>query len=298
MGGKTIHRTTIGYAATVAFCSVFAVLCLVPFFLAVMGSVTAERELLRNGMRLFPSDFSLEAYRTLFANGERVISGYRVTLIVTSLGTILSLLVNSLFGYALSRKHFEIRNVLAMFVFITMVFNGGMVSWYITMVRTLGLRNNIWGLIVPYLANAWNLLLLRNFFKSIPDSLAESAYIDGAGEFRIFFQIALPLSKPAIATIALFTSLLFWNDWRLGIFLIDSADLQPLQLMLRSIVSNIQFLRSSDATAIGTGSGIDLLPAEGVKLATMVVTIGPIILLYPFLQRYFIKGIMIGAIKG
>lgn len=296
---KTLLSKTnpLGYLAFMVI-TLFAILCVIPFFLSLMGSFTAERELIHEGLKLFPERLSLDAYRHLFHNGERVVTGYKVTLFVTITGTLICVLVNGMFGYVLSRKKLRYRHFLSMYVFITMVFHGGMVAWYITMVKTLHLRNSIWGLIIPYVVNPWYLFILRNFFSSIPDSLPESAIIDGAGEFRIFTRIIVPLSTPAIATVVLFAALQYWNDWRLGIFLMDRKELQPLQLMLRNIVSNIQFMNNTNTSKIGAGTGVDLLPAEGVKMATMVITMGPILLLYPFLQKYFIKGIMIGAIKG
>lgn len=172
-----------------------------------------------------------------------------------------------------------------------------MVPWFIVCRNMLHLKDSVWALILPYLANAWYIFLTRNYYRSIPAELVESAKIDGASEYRIFFQIILPLAKPVIATISLFISLNYWNDWWLGIMLIDNTDLQPLQLLLRTITSNIQFLSSSsNVNAITQAAGS--IPSEGIKMATCIATIGPIILVYPFVQKYFVKGIMVGAVKG
>jgi putative aldouronate transport system permease protein len=173
-----------------------------------------------------------------------------------------------------------------------------MVPWYIVCVRYLHLQDNILALIIPYLCQAWNVFLLRSFFQTIPEEMSESAKIDGAGEYTIFFKIIMPLSKPALATVGLFIALMFWNDWWLGLMLLNKAELQPLQLLLRTIQSNVQFLASSPEASQMMQMNGGRLPSEGIKMAMCIITIGPIFLIYPFVQRFFIKGIMIGAVKG
>ena len=275
--------------------AIMSLLCLLPFWLTVSGSLTAESEIISEGFSLWPGEFSTLAYEYLFANSASIASGYRVSIFVTAFGTAFSLFVTALMAYPLSRPDVKYRNHLTFFAFFTMLFHGGMVPWYIVTTQMLGLRDVIWALIFPYAIQAWNMILLRNFFRTIPTELIESAKIDGAHEFVIFARIAAPLSVPGLATIGLFIALLYWNDWWLGLMLINDEQLYPLQLLLRRIVSAVQFLQSAPPGA--DTSGITL-PSEGVKMATAIVTLGPIVLLYPWVQRYFVKGIMIGAVKG
>ncbi len=275
--------------------SLWMFVCLYPFAVVLGGSFTAESEI-RRGISVIPREFSTASYELLFATPRRVIRAYQVTIFVTVVGTVLSVLVNAMMAYAISRPNCRYRYQLGFFAYFTLLFSGGMVAWYIVMVNFLGLRNTIWAMIVPYLANAWFLLILRAYFQSIPNDFAESARMDGAGEMRIFLQIFLPLSIPAIAAITLFTAMRYWNDWWLGIMLIDDTDLQPLQLMLRSVMSRVQFL-ASDMGRRASDLGITV-PTRGLRFATTIVTIGPIVFLYPFLQKYFIKGLTIGGIKG
>lgn len=280
----------------VGIITLFTAACIVPFILILSGSFTDEALLSKGGLSLIPNDVSLTAYQFLFSDFSKIVSAYKVTLIVTVIGTIFSLMLNALLAYPLSQRKLPGRNGLAFYVYFTMLFNGGMVPWYIISVNTLGLHNNYAALIRPYLGNAWNMFILRNYFGSIPEEMHESATIDGAGEFRIFWTIYMPLAIPALATISLFTALLYWNDWWLGIMLIENENLQPLQLILRAIISNIQFIT---AHASLSPQLANIKPPElGVRFAATIVTIGPIIIVYPLLQRFFVKGLLIGAVKG
>jgi len=275
----------------------FSIACLLPFVFIITGSFTDESEIIKRGFALIPQKVSYSSWVMLYHDFKRILNGYLVTITVTVLGTLISLLVTSLMAYPLSIPTLRYRNVIAFFAFFTMIFYGGMVPWYIIVSRVLRLRNTIFALILPYTINAWNMFLLRNFFRTIPKEIAESAKIDGAGDLRIFTQLILPLAKPGLATVGLFIALGYWNDWWLGLMFVENHRLFPIQLLLRAIVSNVQFLRSSTAAAIASdASGI--IPLEGVKMATGLVTIGPIILLYPFIQKYFVKGIVVGAVKG
>lgn len=289
------RRVTAGRIAIGLAVIIVSLLCLLPFWLTISGSFTAESQIIREGFSLWPREFSTLAYEYLFANSSSILSGYRVSIFVTAFGTAFSLLVTSLMAYPLSRGDMKYRNHLTFFAFFTMLFHGGMVPWYIVTTQILGLRDVIWALVFPYSIQAWNMILLRNFFRSVPKELIDSAKIDGAHEFTVFARIAVPLSVPGLATIGLFISLLYWNDWWLGLMLINDQELYPLQLLLRRIVSAVQFLQSAPAGA--DTSGI-VLPTEGVKMATAIITLGPIVLVYPFVQRFFVKGIMIGAVKG
>lgn len=271
--------------------------CLFPFLLVVSGSLTNETVIIREGYRLIPKQVDFTAYKLLLMDINTILRGYGVSIVVTIIGTLASLLINALVAYPISLSTVKYRKAISVYVLITILFNSGMVTWYILCVRYLHLKDNLFALIMPYLANAWYILLFRNYFKTIPREMHESALIDGAGEFKIFYKIIIPLSKPILATVALFVALMYWNDWWLGIMLIDNQKLQPLQLLLRTIVSNVQFLQSSP-NAAQMRQLVSSLPTEGVKMATCILTIGPILFLYPFIQRYFIKGIMVGAVKG
>lgn len=276
---------------------IFAMLCVLPFWLVLFGSLTSEAEIMSSGFGLFPKKIDFTAYKILMTNMSRILNGYKISLIVTVVGTTLTVVVVSLAAWPISQNRVKYHNALNFFVLFTMLFSGGMVPWFIVCRNMLHLTDTIWALILPYVANAWYIFLVRNYYRGIPDELVEAAKIDGAGEYRIFGQIIFPLSKPVLATIALFACLAYWNDWWLGIMLVDKVEMQPLQLLLRTITSNIQFLSTAgnvNAVAVASSS----IPSEAIKMATCIITIGPIILVYPFVQKYFVKGIMVGAVKG
>ncbi len=275
----------------------FSVGCLIPFLFILSGSFTDEMEIIHKGFTLIPTKTSYSSWVMLSHDLNTIVNGYIITVSVTVVGTLLSLLVTSLMAYPLSVTTLRYRNVIAFFAFFTMIFSGGIVPWYIIVSNVLHLRNTFLALILPYTINAWNMFLLRNFFRTIPKELAESAKIDGAPEITIFARLILPLSTPGLATVGLFIALGYWNDWWLSLMFIENRHLYPVQLMLRAIISNVQFLRTSVAQTIASDAS-RILPFEGVKMATCLVTIGPIILLYPFVQRYFMKGIIVGAVKG
>lgn len=266
--------------------------------MVIGGSLTTDAEAAAYGFSIIPKDPTLAAYKMLFANKSTILNGYRVTLFVTIVGTAVSVIVNAMMGYVLSRKALRFRSFINLYVLLTMLFNGGMVPWYIVCTKYLHLKNNIWALIVPSLVSAWYIFLIRNYFTSVPDEMWESAKLDGAGEFIIFRKIYLALAKPVIATVVLFSALGFWNDWWLGLMLIDSSERQPLQMLLRTIVANIQFLQTMGNKSAEAQALLASVPSDGVKMAMVIITTGPILLLYPFLQKYFIKGIMVGAVKG
>lgn len=276
------------------FLSSFALFCVLPFLLVLMVSFTQESTIVLNGYSLFPEKWSFEAYRFIFSRGSRVLGAYSISIFVTLVGTALSLFVTGMFAYVISNKKLKYAGALAFFMFFTMLFNGGLVPWYL-IVTGIGLTNSVWALIFPALVSAWNAFLLRNFFNGIPEAILESARIDGAHEFFIFVRLMLPLSLPGLATIGLFYALFYWNDWWLAILLINKPDLYPLQYLLRQMMSDISFSLPVGAAAARSRM---LIPKEGVRMATMIVTIGPIVLAYPFAQKYFVRGITIGAIKG
>lgn len=290
---KNLKSTTVIAYIVV---TVFALFCLFPFIMVVSGSLTPEEDIVKYGYTLIPRRISFDAYRILLYDIDRILNAYKITIFVTVVGTLCSLLVNSMAGYVLSRK-VRYQKPLLIFTIITMLFSGGMVPWYIVCVRYLHLKDTVWALILPTVARAWYIFLLRNFFKGIPEEIYESSKIDGASELTTFVKIMLPLAKPAIATVTLFASLAYWNDWWAGLMLIDDSNKQPLQLLLRTIVSNTQFLQSSPNAGMMQEVS-NILPVESVKMAIVILTIGPIIFVYPFIQKYFVKGIMVGAVKG
>ncbi|MCL2702848.1 MAG: carbohydrate ABC transporter permease [Defluviitaleaceae bacterium] len=278
--------------------SLVALFTLLPFLLVLAGSFTAQHELVR-GIRLWPREFSLDGYRLIFENSNSILTGYRISIIVTVIGTLLSLYLTASLAYVTSIPTLKLRNIISFFIYFTMLFSGGLVPWYILIVRYLGLRDTLWALILPMLINPFFVMLMRTYFRGIPDSLRESGLIDGASEFKILIRIILPVSTPIIATITLFYMLTYWNDWFHALFFIDSRHLVPLQFNLYRIVDNINFLASLTALQeSSTGASYSMPPAQLIQMATVILTIGPIIFVYPFLQKHFVKGIIIGAIKG
>ncbi|OMF29403.1 sugar ABC transporter permease [Paenibacillus sp. FSL H8-0548] len=277
--------------------SLFSLACLFPFIMVISGSLSTEKDIMDYGYTLWPKSITFDSYRILFLGSSRIFDAYGVSILVTVVGTILSLFVTSMGAYVMARRSFKYRNILSIYVIITMLFNGGLVPWYIICVRYLDLKDTLWALILPMLANAFNMFLIRNFMLSIPEDMNESAKIDGAGDFKIFYRLIVPLSVPVLATVGLFVALSYWNDWFLGLMFVDKQELQPLQLLLRTLISNVEFLKSSsNASAMQRISA--QIPSESIKMALTVVTIGPIIFLYPFVQRFFVKGLMVGAVKG
>ncbi len=290
----TRKRFRIGTVAIYAAIALFSIVCLLPMFLTLMVSVTDEDSIIKNGYSLFPEKFSLDGYRTIFVNAALIFRGYAVSIIVTVVGSILALIITAMAAYPMSNPNVKYRNFLALYFFITIIFQIGLVPWYL-MNNKLGLTDNIFALIVPMLMfNAFNMFLVRNFMESLPGALRESAYIDGANDLRIAFQIYMPLCVPVLATVSLFYALNYWNDWFNAIMLIDNKELYPLQYILFQLRSNIQMLEMLPTGA----NSVYTLPAESAKMATVILTIGPIIFLYPYLQRYFVKGLVIGSVKG
>ncbi len=285
--------------AIITFFTLFSLACFVPFLLVVSASFTEERVLLENGYRLFPAQFSLDAYIYIFKVGKQIVRSFGVTVFITITGTILSLIVTSFYAYALTRPRFAFRTFFNYAAFFTMLFSGGLVPTYLVVTRVLGLRDSIWALIIPLLMNAFYIIVMRTFFKTtVPESIIEAAHIDGAGEFRTFLKIVVPISLPSIATIALFTTLAYWNDWFQALLYIDSAEYMPIQYLMMKIESQMQFL-IQNASAMGSSSvTISDLPAESLRMAIVVVSTLPIACAYPFFQKYFVKGLTVGSVKG
>lgn len=280
----------------VVFILVFAVVCITPFLLVVSASFSDETMLNKLGYSIFPRQFSLDAYKLVTTAGD-IPQAYIITIFTTVVGTFLSMFLTCTVSYAMSVKNFRSRTALALFIYFTMLFNGGLVSNYLLIKKFLHIDNNILVLLLPSLCNAWNILLMRNFFNGLPDSLAESAKIDGANDMFILWKIILPISKPGLATIGLFYALSYWNEWYKCLLYIDTSHskLYTLQYLIQRILRQVNYAANlpSEAAALQ-----GQLPTYSFRMATIVVTIGPIILLYPFLQKYFVQGLTVGSVKG
>ena len=269
--------------------------CLLPFIMLISGSFTSEQVIRFEGYSILPKDFTLEAYEVVFQNPEQIFRAYGVSIFVAVVGTILGLFFLTMTAYVISRKDFKYRNVISFYFYFTTLFNGGMVCTYIFYIQYLHLKDNLLALILPLMMNVFYLLIMRSLVTSIPPALIESAKIDGAGEFRIFLQIILPLLKSGLATIGLFLALGYWNDWYNAMLYINSEEKYPLQYMLYNMLQKQEAMAQIASQA---GMSVENLPTNALKLAMAVVATGPIILLYPFVQKYFVKGITIGSVKG
>ncbi|GGC85083.1 ABC transporter permease [Thalassobacillus devorans] len=275
----------------------FSFLCIFPFIYVIIISLTSEQSLAQNGYSIFPQEWSLEAYRYLKTMKDQLLSAFGVTLLVTVLGTLISVSIISLYSYAISRKQFIYRKQFTFIAFFTMLFSGGLVPFFIVVTQFLDLKNTIWALILPLAVNAFYIIIMRTFFQqSVPEAILESARIDGAGEFRIFLQIVVPLAVPGIATIALFSTLAYWNDWFNALLFIDNPNLVPLQSLLMKIENNLDFIKQNSMMSQNS-SLLNSIPQDSVKMAIVVIATLPIALSYPFFQKYFVKGLTIGGVK-
>ena len=272
-------------------------ICVIPVLMVVGVSFTDEQTLLLEGYHLIPRKFSTAAYAYVFNGASSILRAYVITIFVTVVGTVGHLLFMSMLAYALTREEVTARNKISLLVYIPVLFNGGLVPYYMLMTRYLHLKNTIWVLILVQLVSAVNVLIMKNFFKTIPNSLIESARMDGSGEFRTFFTIVLPLSTPSLASIGLFVAIAYWNDWMTCSLYIETPKLHTLQYLLQSLMNNIQYLQANASASQSMESAILNLPNEGVRMATCALAIGPIIFLYPFLQKYFATGLTVGAVK-
>ena len=278
------------------FLAVVALLCLFPFWIMIVASFTDDKVLRKEGYLPWITKFSLEAFKYVF-NGSQIRTGYEVTIFVTVVGTISSVFVMSMLAYVMSIKRLKGRNAIAFYVFFTMIFIPGIVPWFITCRNLLHLKDNIWALILPMMVQPFWVFVLRNFFAALPTEIIESAYIDGASDSTILFRIVLPLSTPVLATVGLFMAVAYWNDWFLGVMLLDFAPFRPLSIIILRMVNNAQAIADAMKQP-GVSINLAGLPSLAIRMATAAVTIGPIILVYPFVQRYFVKGLTLGAIKG
>ena len=281
--------------------SIITLCAILPLILLLISSFTDNDTLVRNGYSFMPEKWSVSAYEYIFTSGNSVVNAYGISVILTIAGTAVGLTITTLLGYALSKTFLPGRGILTFLVFFTMLFNGGLVPTYINYSNVFGIKNTFWALMVPSLMmNAFNVLMVKSYFvSSIPDALLEAAYIDGATEGRAFVQIALPLAKPIVATIGLFIGIGYWNDWMNGfIYLTKRTDLYSIQNLLNRMIQNIQFLMQNSSTVSNANQGLASIPAVSVRMAMAVVGVLPIVIVYPFIQNNFVKGITLGGVKG
>ena len=280
-----------------ALISFFSLACLIPFILIIIASFTSEKSIIINGFSFYipKGAFSLEGYVYVLKDPTTILRAYGVTILVTAIGTFGAVFMAVMTGYVLSRKEFPWNNKFSFFFFFTTLFNGGLVPWYLLCTNVFHFTDHFYALILPGLFSVWNMIIAKSFMKSIPYEMIESGKIDGAGDFKIFYSLVVPLCKPLIATLGLFTALNYWNDWFTSMLFIKNHELFSLQYLLQNVLNSAEAVKR-----VAQLSGLDLrqMPMESMKMAMLIVTTGPMVLLYPFLQKYFVKGLTVGAIKG
>ena len=275
--------------------TIYALACIIPFLLIIGTSFTSEAVIHAEGVQLIPKEFSMEAYQMVTKNGN-IWKSYILTIVMTGVGTFLGLSIISMTGYALQRKDFPFRNAISFYIYFTSLFSAGLAPYYLLMTQTYHLKDSYLAVLLPLMMSPWLIILMKNFVKAIPHEITESGKIDGAGDMKIFTALILPMLKPALATIGQFLALSYWNEWyQSSLFLSTKVAIKPLQYTLYEVVNKIDALKNSVA---GQFVNVVDIPQEGVKMANAVLATGPIILLYPFVQKYFISGITVGAVKG
>lgn len=300
---SSVNKNAISKKVDIVFnviFTIYSILCLSPLLLIFMVSITDEKSLVENGYSFIPDNITFNTYKFLLTDYEKILRAYGVTIAVCIVGTILSILLTMMYAYPISRKSFKYKNFFSFYIFFTMLFNSGLVPWYILYTQYFKLNDNPVMLVIPTLVSAFNVLVVRTYLKmNLPESILESAKIDGAGELRIFFSIVLPLSVPVIATIGLFSVLLYWNDWYFCLLFIQNQKYYNIQYTMYQVLRSVEYLTSSHAARVGnTSSELSKIPSETLRMAMAIVGIGPIVFAYPFFQKYFIKGLTLGAVKG
>lgn len=294
-----IYKSRAFRISMAVFVSLLVLTCVFPFILLLSSSFTAEASLVKEGYSFFPKEVSMSAYSYLWSIKGSIIKAYLMSLIITGIGTSINVIITMLFAYALSHKELPGNRVIAFFLFFSMLFNGGFVSTYLIYTQILNVRDSLAGMIVPYLLmNAFHVIIMRTYFtNTIPKEVKESAKIDGAGEFQILVKIIIPMSRPIIATIALLAAIAYWNNWTNGVyFLTTRTDLYGIQNYLNMVLSNISYLQSQQTNAF---SGFETeIPNISIRMALAIIAVIPILCAYPFFQKYFVKGITIGSVKG
>jgi multiple sugar transport system permease protein/putative aldouronate transport system permease protein len=276
--------------------SLFALFCLLPFIFILSASFSSESEIMKSGFGLLPKGFTLTAYEYIFKAPRQIIGSYVVTILMTTFGTAIGLFVISMTGYALNRRDFSFRNQISFFIYFTTLFSAGLAPTFLWVARDLDLRGSYLAVFLQLLMTPWLIILMKSFMRTVPYEIVESGKVDGAGDFRIFAQLSLPMMKPALATVGLFLALAYWNEWYLSsLYLGSSVEFKPLQYHLYNLINTANALRNSVA---GSNVSITDLPSNTLKMASAVVATGPILLIYPFIQKYFVSGITVGAVKG
>lgn len=292
----------ISKTTNIIFNIIFIILslaCIIPFVFVFIISITSEQSLLREGYKLIPKVFSLNAYQFLWNEKDMIINALGISIVVTIVGTILGLILTTALGYVLSRPNYKLKGFFTWVVFIPMIFNGGMVASYVVNGNILHLRNTIWALVFPLAVSSFNVVICKTFFKTtIPTSIIESAQIDGANQLYIFTRIIIPISKPVFATIGLFLSFAYWNDWFQSSLYITNSKLLSLQALLNNIQKNIEYLANNPSAGLSMQQYASQMPTESVRMAIAVLIVIPIALAYPFFQKYFVSGLTLGAVKG
>lgn len=292
-------KFTAGNIAIKIFFILFSLLFILPLAMIISISLTDESIILKEGYKLIPPYIDTTAYKYVFKNMTQVINAYKTTIIYSFGGTVLSVLVMALLAYPLSKKTYKYRKPLMFYVFFTMLFSGGLIPTYILITQYLGMGNTIWVYIIPSLANAWHVIIIRTFFQGLPSELSEAARIDGCNEWRTFFQIIMPLSKPVLATVSLLTLLAKWNDWQTSLIYIRNQELYSLQYLLQKILDEAEFLKQTLENAPTMAGEIkSSVPTETTKFAMCIVAAGPMLVVFPFFQKYFAGGLTVGAVKG
>nr|WP_240353539.1 carbohydrate ABC transporter permease [Cohnella algarum] len=271
---------------------------LAPFLLIVSVSLTDEKALAEFGYSFIPSRFSLVAYDFILQSPAALLRAYGNTIFITVIGTVLSLLLTSMVAYVVSRRDYRLRVPLTVYIFFTMLFSGGLVPFYILMTQYLHLKDSLWAIILPGMLSPFYVLIMKGFMGKIPHELIESTKVDGASERRIFFQMILPLSTPALATLGLFIAFNYWNEWFNALLFIDNDKLVPLQLLLVRIMNTLDFLRNNSEYIQSLGLDMSQLPNESMRMALVILVAGPMMFIFPFFQKYFVQGMTVGSLKG
>lgn len=302
MKKRLASATQISQSANIVLNAIMIILaaaCLYPLLLVFAVSITDESVIQTAGYNLIPGKVTLNAYAFIFKDATMILRAYGVSIFITVVGSILSLIIISMYAYPLSRRDFRYKSFFTFIVFFTMLFNGGLVPFYMVYTNVLHLKNTLFAMILMWLFTPFYVLIMRTFYTTtIPSSVMESARIDGAGEFKIYVRIVLPLAKPALATIALFNILFYWNDWYAPLLFITDEKLYNLQYLMYRIENNISFITQNASSMSNTSDALKNIPAQTARMAMAIIAIGPIMLAYPFFQRYFVKGLTVGAVKG
>ncbi len=282
---------------------VFAIICLLilfPFVLLVSVSLSSETDIMQYGYSVIPKRLDFSGYEYVLKNSAMIIRAYGVTITFSVVTMVLAVVLMAMIAYPLSKSYFKGKNIVSFYLYFTMLFSGGLVPSYILITRYLHLNNTIWVYIFPALISPWYVFMMRTFLKDIPEALSEAAVIDGATEWQIFYKIVMPLSKPVLATVALFTVLAKWNDWNTALLYINDSELMSLQYQLQRMLRDIQMLQESmnGDNVVNSLISVKDIPAETARMAMSVVVAGPALIVFPFFQKYFTKGLTVGGVKG